>query len=103
MQGHEQRLIDWLPRDRGSTGRGLRPLARAFNEGLTAPASVTTGATIAEGIAIGSPARGHQILAAVRETGKIVTVTDDQIRAAYKALARAGLHVEPTAAASGPR
>jgi threonine synthase len=64
-------------------------------------ASVTAEATVAEGIAIGSPARGHQVLAAVRDTaGRIVTVTDDQIRTACKPLARAGLYVEPTAAAS---
>lgn len=76
-------------------------LATAFNDGLAAPASVTAEATVAEGIAIASPARGHQVLAAVRDTaGTIVTVTDDQIHVAHKALARAGLYVEPSAAAS---
>ena len=97
----EQRLIDRLPIIVAVQAAACAPLARAFNDGLTAPASVTTGATIAEGIAIGTPARGHQVLAAVRETaGKIVTVTDDQIRTACKTLAHAGLYVEPTAAAS---
>jgi len=97
----EQRLIDRLPVIVAVQAAACAPLARAFNDGLTAPASVTAEATIAEGIAIASPARGHQVLAAVRETaGRIVTVTDDQIRAARKTLARAGLYVEPTAAAS---
>jgi threonine synthase len=54
---------------------------------------------VAEGIAIARPARGAQILAAVRATGgTIVTVTDDQVHAAHAALARAGLYVEPTSA-----
>jgi len=97
----EQRLIDRIPVIVAVQAAACAPLANAFNDGLSAPASVTAEATAAEGIAIGVPARGHQILAAVRETaGKIVTVTDDQIIAAYKALARAGLYVEPTAATS---
>jgi threonine synthase len=97
----EQQLIDRLPVIVAVQAAACAPLARAFIDGLTVPASVTAGATIAEGIAIAAPARGHQVLAAVRGTaGRIVTVTDDQIRAAHKALARAGLYVEPTAAAS---
>lgn len=55
--------------------------------------------TIAEGIAIARPARGAQILAAVRDTGgTIVTVSDGEVRAAHAGLARAGMYVEPTAA-----
>ena len=43
---------------------------------------------------------GWLFLAAVRDTGgTIVTVTDDQVRAAQAGLAHAGLYVEPTAAA----
>ena len=54
---------------------------------------------MAEGIAIAHPARGAQIVAAIRDTGgTIVTVTDDEIRAAHAELARDGLYVEPTAA-----
>jgi threonine synthase len=64
------------------------------------PAEIDGAPTIAEGIAIARPARGAQILAAVRDSGgAIVTVTDDQVNAAHGALARAGLYVEPTAAA----
>jgi threonine synthase len=60
---------------------------------------IEPGHTIAEGIAIARPARGAQILTAVRESGgTIVTVTDDQVRIAHAALARAGLYVEPTSA-----
>jgi threonine synthase len=78
---------------------GCAPLARAFRRGLADPDDVEGTETIAEGIAIARPARGTQILAAVRDTGgTIVTVNDDQVRAAHAGLASAGLYVEPTAA-----
>ncbi|MGP3925966.1 threonine synthase [Streptomyces sp. 8N616] len=95
----EQRLIDRLPRIVAVQAAGCAPLAKAIGRGLTTGVEVAGGQTIAEGIAIARPARGAQILAAVRDTGgTIVTVTDDQIRAAHAALARAGLYVEPTSA-----
>jgi threonine synthase len=79
---------------------GCSPLASAFQHGLAAPDDAGGEETIAEGIAVARPARGAQILAAVRNTGgTIVTVTDDQVRAAHAGLAHAGLYVEPTAAA----
>jgi threonine synthase len=94
-----QGLIDRLPRIVAVQAAGCAPLATAFAEGLPAPAAVTAHGTVAEGIAIARPARGAQILAAVRATGgTIVTVTDDQVHAAHAALARAGLYVEPTSA-----
>ena len=61
--------------------------------------SVTPGNTIAEGTRIGSPARTHQILAAVRETnGTARAVSDEEIIAALRELWSQGLYVEPTAA-----
>jgi threonine synthase len=94
-----QGLIDRLPAIVAVQAEGCAPLARAASLGLTSPADVASGGTIAEGIAIARPARGAQILAAVADTGGIiVTVNDDQIRAAHAGLALAGLYVEPTAA-----
>lgn len=56
--------------------------------------------TIATAIRIGNPARGEQALAAAEESGgKIIAVSDDQILAAQKALAAAGIWVEPASAA----
>jgi threonine synthase len=96
----DQGLIDRMPRIAAVQAAGCAPLAQAFSEGLAEPAAITGEPTIAEGIAIARPARGAQILAAVRATGgAIVTVTDDQVGAAHAGLARAGLYVEPTAAA----
>jgi threonine synthase len=95
-----QGLISQLPRIAAVQAARCAPLASAFKRGLAAPEEMEGKETIAEGIAIARPARGAQILAAVRETGgTIVTVTDDQVHAAHIGLAHAGLYVEPTAAA----
>jgi threonine synthase len=90
-------LIDRLPRIVAVQAAGCAPLAAAMRSGAAAPGEVSGSGTVAEGIAIARPARGAQILAAVRDTGgDIVTVTDDQTRAACAELARSGLYVEPT-------
>jgi threonine synthase len=95
-----QGLISRMPAIVAVQAAGCAPLARAFTGGQAEPAVIDGEPTIAEGIAIARPARGAQILAAVRDSGgAIVTVTDDQVSAAHAGLARAGLYVEPTAAA----
>lgn len=95
-----QGLIGAMPKIVAVQAAGCAPLARAFEDGQGKPEPVTGQPTIAEGIAIARPARGGQILAAVRDAGgAIVTVTDDQVSAAQAGLARSGLYVEPTAAA----
>jgi threonine synthase len=75
------------------------PLATAWEKGSSAPCSVRAEPTLAEGIAIPSPARGAQILAAVADTGGcVVSVPESAIRPAQHELAGRGLLVEPTAA-----
>jgi len=91
----QQGLIERLPRIVAVQAAGCAPLAREFHDEPSIP---DTG-TIAEGIAIARPARGAQIVNAVRDTGgTIMTVTDHQVRAAHADLARHGLYVEPTSA-----
>ncbi|MEZ0109070.1 threonine synthase [Catenulispora sp. EB89] len=93
-------LIDHLPRIVAVQAAPCAPLAAAFRNGQNEPATITPEPTVAEGIAIARPARGAQILEAVRSTGgTITTVTDDQVSSAHATLARAGLYVEPTGAA----
>lgn len=93
-------LIERLPRIVAVQAAPCAPLAAAFRDGRDEPAAITPETTVAEGIAIARPARGAQILAAVRATGGVITtVTDPQVHAAHAALARAGLYVEPTGAA----
>ncbi|MFI5916221.1 pyridoxal-phosphate dependent enzyme [Dactylosporangium sp. NPDC051541] len=95
----DQGLIDRLPRIVAVQAAGCAPLATAFAAGRPAPVDIIAEGTVAEGIAIARPARGRQILDAVRATGgAIVTVTDEQVHAAHDDLARAGLYVEPTSA-----
>jgi len=53
--------------------------------------------TIAEGIAVQSPARIDEMIEAVRTSGgDIITVTDEQVQEAWGLLARMGIYVEPT-------
>ncbi|MFD8632346.1 pyridoxal-phosphate dependent enzyme [Streptomyces sp. NPDC059533] len=78
----------------------VAPLAAAFAGGAEDAAPVPQLPTLAEGIAIPSPPRARQILAAVRKSGgTFLTVPDDRLREAQRDLARRGLFVEPTAAA----
>lgn len=89
--------IDRRPRIVAVQAVGCAPLAAAWH-GVEPPAP--TG-TIAEGIAVAVPARRDQVLEAVRASGgEIVTVTDDEVRAARAWLAGRGFFVEPTAAAT---
>lgn len=90
-------LIAALPVLLAVQAAGCAPLAARFRgQAPSAPAP-----TIAEGIAIAAPARGEQILAAIRAMqGDIITITDDEVRAAQHELAQHGFDVEPTGAVS---
>ena len=62
---------------------------------------VPTSPTEAEGIAIAAPARGDEMLAALRAWGgQCITVTEEQILTAREQLARRGIYVETTSAAN---
>jgi len=75
------------------------PLEQAFRRGADDAGPVAAGPTVAEGIAITTPPRARQILAAVRATGgTFVAVDEHAIVEARAALAGEGLFVESTAA-----
>lgn len=77
------------------------PLLRAWQQGLDEPADVTAVPTMAEGIAIGKPMRGREILALCRRHGvRFVAAPEDRILPAREKLARAGIYCEHTTAAS---
>ncbi|MFF9848870.1 threonine synthase [Streptomyces litmocidini] len=98
---HRHGLVDTRPALVAVQAAAVSPLAEAFHAGaedLTRPAAARP--TLAEGIAIPAPPRARQILRAVRATGgTFLTVTEDQIRAAQRDLARRGLFVESTGVA----
>jgi len=77
-----------------------QPLTLAFQSGSQQPEKVQKRDTRAEGIAIAEPARGAQILAAVRASGgNFLSVSEEEIGAAHRQMAAQGLFIEPTSAA----
>ncbi|GII78239.1 threonine synthase [Sphaerisporangium rufum] len=92
-------LIDRLPRIVAVQAERCAPVARAFAAGRAETVPVEPAPTVAEGIAIGAPARGARMLEIVRATGgTVVTVAEAEVTAARAALARRGFWVEPTGA-----
>ena len=55
------------------------PIVAAFDAGASTIAPTTPGATLAEGTRIGAPARGGQILAALRESGGWAEAVDESL------------------------
>ena len=81
-----------LPRILGVQAAGAAPLVLGH--------PVEKPETIATAIRIGKPARGEQALEAAEQSGgKIIAVSDGEILAMQRALAREGLWVEPASAA----
>ena len=77
------------------------PLLRAAAKGEPEPETVVPAPTIAEGIAIGKPMRGEEILALAKKHGvRFVHAPEDSILAARAALARKGVYCEHTTAAN---
>jgi threonine synthase len=94
-------LVEVAPRIVAVQAAGCAPLAMAWAAGADDIGPISAVPTIAEGIAIARPARGAAVLAAVRASGGSVTsVGEVAIVAARRHLARSGLYVEPTAAAT---
>lgn len=90
-----------MPRLFGVQAANCAPFHAAFEAGAQTLAPTPIAPTIAEGIASARPTRVEEVLSAVRESGgAIVAVSEDEIVAALRALARAGFYVEPTAAAA---
>jgi threonine synthase len=73
----------------GAQGAGCSPVSQAYKEGIDVIRPVKQPDTIAKSLAIGNPADGPYVLDIARRTGGTVEdVTDDEIRAAVKLLAR---------------
>jgi threonine synthase len=81
---------------------GCAPISNAFQKGLEELVPINKPETIAEGLMIGYPIRGKQVLKAVKATcGVCEIVSDDEIIDAVKLIGKLeGLFVEPSAAAS---
>ncbi|MBS3761082.1 MAG: threonine synthase [Halodesulfurarchaeum sp.] len=87
--------IDRMPRLLGVQAAGVAPIA----ETVGTAAGTQTKNELADGIQIAEPVRAAQITRAVRETnGTVIAVAEEQTRATWHTLHRAGFHVEPTSA-----
>lgn len=98
---NEMKVLGWietLPRLIGVQAVSHSPIYTEVTGSRPEPAR---DQTIANGIAIGAPARLAQVAQAIRDTGgTVVVVDDDQIRDAQRTLAHRGYLVEPTSAAA---
>jgi threonine synthase len=94
-------LIPAMPRIVAVQSEHCDPIAQAVRQGLHTPVAVIPKPTLAEGIAIGQPMRGEEILAAIyRYKIDVVTAPEEQIIDAQAQLARRGIYCEPTSAAT---
>ncbi|HOG00702.1 MAG: Threonine synthase [Firmicutes bacterium ADurb.Bin248] len=93
--------ISDMPRILAVQSANCAPILEARRLGLSAPAPVKPLPTLAEGIAIGKPARGTEILGYIRKHNvEVIPAPEDGIAAARDALAREGIFVEYTSAAT---
>jgi threonine synthase len=91
-----------LPRLHAAQAAACAPLARAWDADLAEPAPVARRPTVCGGIEIERPARGREILAAIRASGGAAVASEDAaILAERDRLARLeGIYAEPTSAAA---
>ncbi len=92
--------IGELPAIYGVQSKACDPVVRAFEASREDIEPVDVEPTIAEGIHIGNPERGREILTAIRDTGgRALAVAEAEIRRTHKSLAeREGIYAEPTSA-----
>ena len=97
----EAGMIRETPRIIGVQSVHCAPLAKAFQEGLKEIPKIQPQDTLAEGIAIAEPARGKQIIEAVKKSGGLfISVPDREVKSALRLVSRKGFYIEPTAAAT---
>jgi threonine synthase len=94
-------IISKMPKLIAVQSEHCAPLAKAFFAGQKTYSAIETSQTIAEGIAIAKPARGNQLLSIVQESkGHFITVSEHEIKEAWKECAQKGYYIEPTSAAT---
>lgn len=94
-------LIDKMPKILAVQATNCAPILNAFLKGETVVNECENLGTLAEGIAIASPARGEEILKAVRETGgDIIGVSEESIASAREVMSSKGMYIEITSAAN---
>jgi len=94
--------IDRIPRLVCIQAEGCAPIYDGYRTGADDIIPVLSPRTMAEGIAVGAPPKGHLVLEAIRKTGGLAeTVSETQILECARILAaKEGLYAEIAAAAS---
>jgi threonine synthase len=96
---HQAGLIDRMPQLHAVQAAACAPIYQAYRDSRETVEPIVPCSTAASGIAIGKPARGEQILSAVRATGgAVLSVTEEEIEQARNQLAQHGFYVENTSA-----
>ncbi|HWQ78858.1 MAG TPA: threonine synthase [Anaerovoracaceae bacterium] len=97
----ESGVIESMPHLVAVQSEHCDPFVKAALTGLKQSAPVTPQPTLAEGIAIGVPLRGEEILEyAYQYNIEIITAPENRIMEARRALAAKGIYCEPTTAAT---
>jgi threonine synthase len=92
-------LVARLPRLVAVQAAACAPIYHAFHAGQLAVEPAPRNPTVASGLGIAQPARGGEILAALRDTrGTALCVSEEAILETREALARRGFYVEESAA-----
>ena len=93
--------IDHMPQLIAIQSEKCDPLQKAAEQGMDLPADIQPEPTLAEGIAIGKPMRGEEILAYARKYHiRFVHAPEDRILPARALIARQGIYCEHTTAAN---
>ncbi len=93
--------IDHFPQVIAVQGENCAPFAETVEAGAEELVSIVPKPTMAEGIAIGKPARAAEILGMIQRHGiRVVTAPEDRILDARARLARRGIYAEHTTAAA---
>jgi threonine synthase len=102
LELEELGFTDKIPVMTGVQAAGSMPVVKAISEGLDVLVPQKDPETIATAIRIGAPVNAEKALLAIRKTGgTALSVTDDEILAMQRDLARKeGIGVEPASAAS---
>ena len=94
-------LIEHMPQVVAVQSENCAPFAAAVAKKSLKPVAVDVKPTLAEGIAIGQPGRGEEILQAIYKYNiKVVTAPEDKILPARAELAARGIYCEHTTAAN---
>ncbi|GHT71270.1 threonine synthase [Spirochaetia bacterium] len=97
----ESGVISRMPKIIAVQGERCDPFARAVSVHAPHPQKVSPAHTLAEGIAIGEPMRGDEILRMIyRHNVEVITAPEDGILPAREQLATKGVYCEHTTAAT---